>query len=151
MNRNRKKVMEYKVEDKMLLSTKDLMWQIKNRKIKKLMEKFIRLYKIKKIILENMVELKLLALMKIYPVVNVSRIVIYQKQVEGQKKIPSPSVEINGEKDYKVEKILNRRDVKRKPKYLVRQKKYIQQKKIYKRGWRTWKMQQAQQKNLRRK
>ena len=47
------------------------------------MEKFIRLYKIKKIILENMVELKLLALMKIYPVVNVSRIVIYQKQVEG--------------------------------------------------------------------
>ena len=65
MNRNRKKVMEYKVEDKMLLSTKDLMWQIKNRKIKKLMEKFIRLYKIKKIILENMVELKLLALMKI--------------------------------------------------------------------------------------
>ena len=151
MNRNRKKVMEYKVEDKMLLSTKDLMWQIKNRKIKKLMEKFIRLYKIKKIILENMVELKLLALMKIYPVVNVSRIVIYQKQVEEQKKIPSPSVEINGEKDYKVEKILNRRDVKRKPKYLVRQKKYIQQKKIYKRGWRTWKMQQAQQKNLRRK
>ena len=151
MNRNRKKVMEYKVEDKMLLSTKDLMWQIKNRKIKKLMEKFIRLYKIKKIILENMVELKLLALMKIYPVVNVSRIVIYQKQVEGQKKIPSPSVEINREKDYKVEKILNRRDVKRKPKYLVRQKKYIQQKKIYKRGWRTWKMQQAQQKNLRRK
>ena len=151
VNRNRKKVMEYKVEDKMLLSTKDLMWQIKNRKIKKLMEKFIRLYKIKKIILENMVELKLLALMKIYPVVNVSRIVIYQKQVEEQKKIPSPSVEINGEKDYKVEKILNRRDVKRKPKYLVRQKKYIQQKKIYKRGWRTWKMQQAQQKNLRRK
>ena len=125
VNRNRKKVMEYKMEDKILLSTKDLMWQIKNRKTKKLMEKFIRLYKIKKIILENMVELKLLALMKIYPVVNVSRIVIYQKQVEEQKKILSPPVEINGEKEYKVEKILNRRDVKRKPKYLVRQKKYI--------------------------
>ena len=47
------------------------------------MEKFIRLYKIKKIILENLVELKLPALIKIYPVINVSRIVIYQKQAEG--------------------------------------------------------------------
>jgi len=41
-------------------------------------------YIIKKIILENIVELKLLALMKIYLVVNVSRIVIYQEQIEEQ-------------------------------------------------------------------
>jgi len=49
------------------------------RNRKKLMEKFVRLYKIKKIISENTVEVELLALMKIYPVVNVSRITMYQK------------------------------------------------------------------------
>jgi len=58
--------------------------------------------------------------MKICPVVNVSRIVLYQEQVEEQKKISPPPVEINREKEYEVEKILNRRDIRRKPKYLVR-------------------------------
>ena len=77
-------------------------------------------YKIKKIILENIVELKLLALMKIYLVVNVSRIVIYQEQIEEQKKIPPLPVEIDKEKKYEVEKILNRRDIREKPKYLVK-------------------------------
>ena len=52
--------------------------------------------------------------------INVSRIVMYQKQVEEQKKIlPSP-VEINKEKEYKVEKILNRKDMRGKIKYLVK-------------------------------
>jgi len=59
---------EYKVGDRVLLSTKDLTWQMRNREIKKLMEKFVGSYKIKKIISENMVKLELLALMKTYPV-----------------------------------------------------------------------------------
>jgi len=59
-------VVEYKVEDKMLLSIKDLMWQTRNRETKKLIERFIGPYKIKKIISENMVELELLAPMKTY-------------------------------------------------------------------------------------
>jgi len=78
-NRNRKKVVEYKVGDKVLLSMKNLMWQMRNRKMKKWMEKYVGPYKIKKIISENMVKLKLLVLMKIYLVVNISRIVLYQK------------------------------------------------------------------------
>jgi len=65
------------VGDKVLLSTNDLTWQIRNREMKKLIKKFVELYKIKKIILENIVELELLASMKIYPVVNVSRITLY--------------------------------------------------------------------------
>ena len=92
--------------------------------MKKLMEKFVELYKIKKIILENTVELELLALIKIHLVVNMSRIALYQKQVEGQKKISSLLVEIDREKKYKVKNILNRRDVREKPKYLVRWKGY---------------------------
>ena len=98
----------------------------------KLTEKFVEFYKIKKIILENTVELELLMLMKIHLVVNVSRIALYQEQIERQKKIPPLLVEIEGEKEYKVKKILNRRDVRGKPKYLVRWKKYIAEKNTWK-------------------
>ena len=91
------------------------------RNRKKLMAKFIGLYKIKKMISENAVELELLALMKFYPVINISRIAMYQKQVEKQKKIPPSLVEIKGEKEYKIEKVLNKQDVRVK---LVRQKGY---------------------------
>ena len=51
-------------------------------------------------------------------------IILYQKQVEEQKKILSPLVEINEEKEYEIKKIFNRRDIRKKPKYLVRWKKY---------------------------
>ena len=79
VDRNRKEVVEYKVGDKVLLSTKDLMWQMRNSETKKLTEKFVELYKIKKIISENAVELELLVSMKIHLVVNMSRIVLYQE------------------------------------------------------------------------
>ncbi len=55
--------------------------------------------------------------MKIHSVVNVSRIALYQEQIERQKKNLSLSVEIDGKNKYKVEKILN---IRGKPKYLVR-------------------------------
>ena len=40
-------------------------------------------------------------------------------------KIPLPLVGINREMEYEVEKILNRRDVREKPKYLVWWKRYM--------------------------
>jgi len=45
--------------------------------MKKLIKKFVKSYKIRKIISENTVKLKLLISMKIYSVVNISRIVLY--------------------------------------------------------------------------
>jgi len=53
-------------------------------------------------------------------VFNVSRIILYQEQVVKQKKIPFSLIKINKEKKYEVEKILNRRYVRGKPKCLVR-------------------------------
>ena len=50
---------------------------MKNKETKKLKKKFVRLYKIKKIISENIIKLKLLASMKIHLVVDVSRIAMY--------------------------------------------------------------------------
>ena len=81
IDRNKKEAVEYKVKDRVLLSTKDLMQQIKNRETKKLTKKFVESYKIKKIISESAVELELPASMKIHLVVNVSRIALYQEQV----------------------------------------------------------------------
>ena len=84
------------------------------------MEKFIRPYVVKKIVSENAVELELLALLRIHPVVNIRRIVKYQEQVEGQKKILPPSVEVDSKKKYKVEKILDRQERRGKTRYLVK-------------------------------
>ena len=103
-DKNRKEVVEYKVENRVLLSTKDLTWQIRNKETKKLIKKFVRPYKIRKIISENVVELELPVLMKIHLVVNVSRIALYQEQIKRQKKISSLPVEIDREKKYEVEK-----------------------------------------------
>ena len=74
---------------------------------------------------ENAVELELSMSLRIHPVVNVRRIVKYRKQVEGQKKIPPPSVEVASEKEYEVEEILDRQERREKTKYLVKWKEYM--------------------------
>jgi len=50
------------------------------------MKRFVGPYKIKKIISSNAVELELPSIIKVHPVVNISRIHQYIEQVEGQKK-----------------------------------------------------------------
>jgi len=110
---------EYKVGDLVLLSTKDLKWQMKGRRLEKLTEYFVGPYKIKGIISSNAVELELPKLIRIHPVVNVSRVQLYKPQAEGQKKIPPKLVIIKGEEKFEVEKILNKRIVQGKEKFLV--------------------------------
>ena len=123
-DRNRKETEEYRVGDRVLISTKDFLMELMKRAMKKLMEKFIRLYMVKKIVLENAVELELLVSLRIYLVVNVRRIVKYREQVEGQKKIPLPSVKVASEKEYEVEEILDRQERRGKTRYLVKWKGY---------------------------
>jgi len=89
-DRSRKEVEEYRVGDKILISTKDFSAELMKRATKKLTEKYIGPYVIKKIVSENAVELELLASLRVHPVVNVRRLVKYREQVEGQKKIPPP-------------------------------------------------------------
>jgi len=92
-DRKRAEVDEYKVGNLVMLSTKDLKYQMARRRTEKLMERFVRPYKVKKIVLSNMVELKLPNTIKIHPVVNVSRIHRYIRQVEGQRKEqPAPVI-----------------------------------------------------------
>jgi len=107
-DRKRVEVDEYKVGDLVMLSTKDLKYQMTGRRTEKLTERFIGPYKIKKIVLSNAVELELPSIVKIHLVVNVSRIQKYIGQVEGQKKKQPALVIIKREKEWKVERILNK-------------------------------------------
>ena len=85
-DKKRKEVDKYKVGDLVMLSTKDLKYQMVRRRTEKLIERFIGPYKIKKVVLLNTVELELPSTVKIYLVINVSRIQKYIGQVEGQRK-----------------------------------------------------------------
>jgi len=119
-DRKRGKGEEYRVGGLVLLSTKDLKWQMKGRRSEKLTERFVGPYKIKRIISSNVVGLELPKSIKIHPVVNVSKIRLYKPQVEGQKKTLPKLVIIEGEEEFEVEKILNKRIVQGKEKFLVR-------------------------------
>ena len=63
---------------------------------------------------------------------NVRRIVNYQEQIEGQKKISVSSIKVASEKEYEVEKILDRRERRGKLKYLVRWKSYTREEDTWK-------------------
>jgi len=123
-NRRQREEKEYRVGDLVLLSMKDLKWQMKGRRSEKLTKCFVGLYKVKGIVSSNVIELELPKSIKIHPVVNISRVQLYKPQIEGQKKIPPKPVIIEGEEEFKVEKILNKRMVKGKEKFLVRWKGY---------------------------
>jgi len=107
-NRKRLDVEEYKVGDLVMLSTKDLKYQMVGRRTEKLMERFVGPYKIKKIVSSNAVELELPSTVKIHPVVNISRIRRYVRQVEGQEKEQLAPVIIEGEEEWEVKRILNK-------------------------------------------
>ena len=93
----------------MLLSTKDLKYQMVGRQSEKFIKRFVGPYKVKGIVSTNAIELELPGLVKIYPIVNVSRVWKYQEQVERQKKELPLLVVIEEKEEYKIEKILNKR------------------------------------------
>ena len=95
------------------------------RSSEKLTKRFVGPYKVKEIVSSNVIELELPKSIKIHSVVNISRVQLYKPQVEGQKKIPPKLVIIEGEEEFEVEKILNKRMVRGKEKFLVRWKGYM--------------------------
>ena len=73
-DRKRGEVEEYRVGGLVLLSTKDLKYQMAGRCTEKFTECFVGPYKVKAIISSNAIELELPRMVKIHPVVNVSRV-----------------------------------------------------------------------------
>jgi len=124
-DKNRKEAEEYRIDNRVLISMKDFSMELRKKVMKKLIEKYIGPYMVKKIMSKNAVELELLALLRIHLVVNVRRIVKYREQIEGQKKILPPPVKVASEKEYEVEEILDRQEKRGKMKYLVKWKGYM--------------------------
>jgi len=122
-DRGRKEMEEWKKGDRVLLSTKDLVF--KERPTKKLTERYVGPYVIEEVVSSNAVKLRLPSSMRIHPVVNVSRIVRYKEQVKRQKKEEGKPVEVEGIKEWEVEKILNKRKIRGVEKYLVRWKGFM--------------------------
>ena len=79
-DRGRKKMEEWKKGDRVLLSTKDLVF--KERLTKKLTERYMEPYVIEEVVSTNAVKLRLPSSMRIHLVVNVSRIVRYKEQIK---------------------------------------------------------------------
>jgi len=85
-DRKRAEADEYRIGNLVIFSTKDLKYQMVGRRMEKLIMKFVKPYKIKKVISLSTVELKLPSIVKIHLVVNVSRVQKYVGQVKGQRK-----------------------------------------------------------------
>ena len=114
---NRKETEDWKKGDRVLLSTKDLVF--KEKPTRKLMERYIGPYMIEEVVSTNVVKLRLLMSIRIHLVVNISWIVQYKEQVKGQKKEEGKQVEIEGVEEWEVEKILNKKKIRGVEKYLV--------------------------------
>ena len=114
VDKGQREVNKWRKGGKVVLSTKDLVF--KERPVKKLTERYIGFYVTEEIISRNAMKLKLLASIRIHPVVNVSKIVRYKELVKRQKLKP---VKTDRVEEWKVEKILNKRKVRRVMKYLV--------------------------------
>ena len=108
---------EWKKGDRVMLSMRDLVF--KERPVQKLTERYVGPYTIKEVVSSNTVKLRLLSLMRIHPVVNVSQIVRYKEQVKGQKKEERKPIEVEKVEEWEVEKILNKRKIRGVEKYLV--------------------------------
>ena len=121
-DRKRAEAPQYKVGDKVWLSTKDLHI---TRPSRKLMEKHIGPYPISKIISPNAVELKLPTSFRIDAPINVSHIRPYKPPtIPGQQITPQPPIQIEGEPEYIVEEILDSRLHRNKLQYLVKWEGY---------------------------
>jgi len=116
-DRGRKEMEKWKKGDWVLLSTKNLVF--KKRPSKKLTERYVGPYTIEEVMSSNAVKLQLPSSMRIYPVVNISQIVRYKEQVKGQKKEEGKPVEVEGVKEWEVEKILNKKKMRGVVKYLI--------------------------------
>ena len=88
------------------------------------MKLFVEPYQVKGIISINTIELDLPTMIKIHLVVNVGKVQRYKDQVEEQRKEQLALVVIEEEKEYEVEKILNKKRFRGKDWYLVQQKGY---------------------------
>ena len=80
-DRGRKETEDWRKGDRVLLSTKDLVF--KERLVRKLVDRYVGPYTIEEVVSTNVVKLRLPTSIRIHPVVNISWTVRYKEQMEG--------------------------------------------------------------------
>jgi len=73
VDQNRKEIEEWKKGNRIMLSTKDLVF--KERLVCKLVERYVGLYEIEEVVSSNAVKLRLPKTMRIHLVINISKVV----------------------------------------------------------------------------
>ena len=86
---------------------KDLIF--KERPVRKLVDWYVGLYIIEKVVFTNAVKLRLLTLIRIHPAVNISWVVRCRILVKGQKIEEVKSIEIDEVEEWEIDKILNKK------------------------------------------
>ena len=125
-DRHRSQALNYKIGDKVWLSTENLKLTCTS---KKLTERWLGLYDITKHIRDNALELRLPRSMKIHPVVNISRIKPYKEHLEGQPTFKPGPVQVTEDREieFEVESIIDSRWKGRHLEYLVHWKGYSEE------------------------
>ena len=122
-DRKRRDAPIFKKGDKVLISTENLQLKVP---AKKFAPRRIGPFKITDIVNDNAIRVELPKNLKIHNVFNVSQITPYKEStIEGQKKKPLPPIEVQGEEEYIVERILDSRQYYGKLQYLIKWKGYI--------------------------
>jgi len=93
VNRRQGKVEEWKKGERVILSAKYLVF--KKRPVKKLTEQYMGPYIVEEVVSKNAVKLKLPASMRIYLMVNISRVVRYRELVKRQRVEEQKLVEVD--------------------------------------------------------
>jgi hypothetical protein len=130
----KRRAVEFKVGDKVLLATANLKLVGETRRARKFTERYSGPYRVKKVINRNAYELELPRTLKIHPVINISNLKEYHDGVEKFPdrplvlNRPDPvAVEDSGSPIFEVDKILDHRKIGNKHKriqYLVSWKGY---------------------------
>ena len=89
-----------------MLSTKDLVFN--EQLARKLVDQYMSLHIIEEVVSTNTVKLKLPTIMRIHLVVSLSQVVKYRKLVRKQRVEEPELVEVDGEEEWKVKRILNK-------------------------------------------
>lgn len=120
---NHRRHVEFKIGDKVLLSTKNINNPIdKNRPTRKLAPKYIGPYIIEAIISKTAYKLELPTELKIHPVFHISLLKPYKESDKFQRPTPPPAIYIpeTNQDEYEVEMILDKRIIRKKPQYLIK-------------------------------
>jgi len=129
-DKERREVETWRKRDKVILSTKDSVFR--ERLTKKLTERYVGPYVIEEVVSKNIVKLRLPTSIRIYLVVNMSRVVRYGEPGKEQRVEKLELVEVDGVEEWEVEKILNKRKIWEVEKYLVCWKGFIAENDIWK-------------------